>query len=167
MAAVVGAFCFLSDFNRAACIRAFLPGEHMEEVFAALPAPIIFCIRIVNGMGPPGSFFSFVLSLVLVLFRKADKGLFLRGANAVVFLYCWRFICRSWGAASSCILPIPSVSDCICFCSFWDIMCFHDRVQRSLQSTVFCCLRRGLCSRCSRRLVSWGSLIRLWLITGW
>ena len=48
--------------------------NHMEEVFAALPAPIIFCIRIVNGMGPSWFLLQlFVLSLVLVLFRKADK----------------------------------------------------------------------------------------------
>ena len=42
--------------------------NQMEEVFAALPAPIVFCIRIVNGMGPSWFLLQlFVLSLVLSL----------------------------------------------------------------------------------------------------
>lgn len=144
--------------------------NHMEEVFAALPAPIIFCIRIVNGMGPSWFLLQlFVLSLVLVLFRKADKkGRLSAWGERCSIPVLLAFYLPILGAARLLYIAYTFRIGLYLLLFLWDIMYFlMTESSGACKSTVFCCLRRGLQQVWRRRPFPGGSLIRLWLITGW
>lgn len=145
--------------------------NHMEEVFAALPAPIIFCIRIVNGMGPSWFLLQlFVLSLVLVLFRKADK----KGR-----LSAWGERC-SIPVLLAFYLPVLGAARLLYIAYTFRIGLYlllfllgyyvfsHDRVQRSLQKHCILLLAAGLAAGVAQTAVSWGkpyqAVVNNWLV---
>ncbi len=145
--------------------------NHMKEVFAALPAPIIFCIRIVNGMGPSWFLLQlFVLSLVLVLFRKADK----KGR-----LYAWGERC-SIPILLAFYLPVLGAARLLYIAYTFRIGLYlllfllgyyvfsHDRVQRSLQKHCILLLAAGLAAGVAQTAVSWGkpyqAVVNNWLV---
>lgn len=145
--------------------------NHMEEVFAALPAPIIFCIRIVNGMGPSWFLLQlFVLSLVFVPFRKMDKKDRLLkwgeqcGVPVLLLLYL-----PVLGAAQLLYIAYTFRIGLYLLLFLLGYYVFsHDRVQQSLQKHCIPLLAAGLAAGAAQTAVSWGkpyqAVVNDWLV---
>lgn len=131
----------------------------LEEVFAALPGPVVFCIKVVNGMGPSWFLLQlFVLSLVLAGIRKADKKdrLFSLGEKATFPVLLLMYV-PALASAQLLYLVYTFRTGLYLLLFLMGYAVFsHENVQRQLQKYCIPLLCAGLAAGGVQTALSWG-----------